>query len=342
METTSSGDSSSSEPGSPSRPVTPMTMAPVPAYECLRADSEDSGLGPSPAKSLTSPTSPEGSVSPIRFDDRSDSLLDLSPRTDNSDDMLLSEENNGCCDNCKPTSTAIPQLSPQSGSSFQFLLASKNCVVNNNNINTSETEDFRIHFPTPVTDSVKENNRTHFDEPSSVVDLEPHSPLKTFDTADECNDVSNVECDVSRVVESIPQDYVQNSLLNPKVVLIRSDFGGQYTEESCSQQSSSVGTPAGEEATSDCQTAEDGACKWLNCERSADANTKLTDLIDHIRQCHVQSQPEDADSFVCLWVGCKVSIILRVCFFFIEMLNCEIQCPIYLSQVNNQEKIGYY
>lgn len=313
--TTSGGDSSSSEPGSPSRPVTPMTMAPVPAYECLRADSEDSGLGPSPAKSLTSPTSPEGSVSPIRFDDRSDSLLDLSPRTDNSDDLLLSEENNVCCDNCKPTSTAIPQLSPQGGNSFQFLLASKNCVVNNTNISSSETENFRIHFPTPVTDSVEEN-RTQFDEPCCIVDLLPHSPLKTFDTA-ECNDASNVECDVSRVVESIPQDYVQDSLLNPKVILIRSDF--RYTEESCSQPSSSVGTPAGEETTTDCQQTEDGACKWLNCERSADANTTVTDLIDHIRECHVQNQPEDAENFVCLWVGCKVciSLVMESCFLFI-------------------------
>lgn len=313
--TTSGGDSSSSEPGSPSRPVTPMTMAPVPAYECLRADSEDSGLGPSPAKSLTSPTSPEGSVSPIRFDDRSDSLLDLSPRTDNSDDLLLSEENNVCCDNCKPTSTAIPQLSPQGGNSFQFLLASKNCVVNSNtNISSSETENFRLHFPTPVTDSVEENNRTQFDD--CIVDLLPHSPLNTA----ECNDASNVECDddVSRVVvESIPQDYVQDSLLNPKVILIRSDF--RYTEESCSQPSSSVGTPAGEETTTDCQQTEDGACKWLNCERSADANTTVTDLIDHIRECHVQNQPEDAENFVCLWVGCKVcmSLVMELCFFFI-------------------------
>lgn len=322
MVTTSGGDSSSSEPGSPSRPVTPqMTMAPVPAFECLRADSEDSGLGPSPAKSLTSPTSPEGSVSPIRFDDRSDSLLDLSPRTDNSDDLLLSEENNGCCDEYKQTSTAIPQLSPKGGSSFQFLLASKNCVVN-----TNEPDDFCIHFPTRVTNSEEEHaeDRSHFDE-NPDEELQ-HSPLKTFNTAD-CSDVSNVES-VSRV-ESIPQDYVEDSLLNPKVVLIRSDFGGQYTEESCSQQSSSAGTAVGDETVVDCTPTDDGACKWLNCDRSADANTTVTDLIDHIRQCHVQNQPEDAESFVCLWVGCKVSFFPP---FILRNGNCiEMKWSIALS-----------
>lgn len=292
-------------------------MAPVPAFECLRADSEDSGLGPSPAKSLTGgPTSPEGSISPIRFDDRSDSLLDLSPRTDNSDDLLdinNDEFSKPPCDiDIADTTTAIPQLSPAQGAGgFQFLLASsKNCLVvnssaNNNDDGMTTHGDFRIHFPnTPVTDCDEEeedDEETNFDEPPSVTTttelLQPHSPLKTtFDSADTSS--SNVvdTCDSSAAIE--------DSLLNPKVVLIRSDFSGQYTEESCSQQSSSVGTAIGEDC---CPHSEDGACKWLNCERSADANTTVTDLIDHIRQCHVDIQPENAEGYACLWLGCKVS-----------------------------------
>lgn len=327
-----------------------MTMAPVPTYECLRADSEDSGLGPSPAKSLTSPTSPEGSVSPIRFDDRcSDSLLDLSPRTDNSDDLLLPEDvNGGCCEDCKPadnTNTAIPPLSPRDGS-FQFLLASKNCVVvHNNNITESASEDFRIHFSSTNCEEEEEDlaeTRHHSELPQQQPPL-----IETYNGV--CNDEEDISSSSSQVVDSstIPQDYdVQDSLLNPKVVLIRSDFGGQYTEESCSQQSSSAGpsSAAGEDTAGvDCTQVEDGACKWLNCERPADANTTATDLIDHIRQCHVQSQPEDAESFVCLWVGCKVSLLAKNatnCFPFslCSILFC--QTIILLQNVFCKEKLS--
>ncbi|XP_035223459.1 uncharacterized protein LOC118196155 [Stegodyphus dumicola] len=390
-----------SEPSSPSRPVTPQPMPPVPIqhcpYECLRADSEDSGLGPSPAKSLVNPTSPEGSISPIQFgrceeeeeDDRSDSLLDLSPRTDNS----YESEENHCskeyitnspeegvhgldsafrhyclpltdCD--KPAIPKSPKLSSQTDS-FQFLLSTKNCL----NSNQTRAEDFRLlhhsnhtmvnssQFPSQLLNSEelgKESNSTDilssfFDEQACRDDLESDTfcgqqlPLNSFTKA-ECIKNSNGLNLTTRVSpssvdedhhhphsESINSDqlFVQTTHLNPKVVLIRSNFDNQslYVEESNSRQSSysdaanqgplcnelnidctssncSQGSAVDSQNSSSVASGEDGACKWLNCNRTADANTTATDLVDHIRQCHVQSQPDDSKSYVCLWVGCKV------------------------------------
>ncbi|ESP03992.1 hypothetical protein LOTGIDRAFT_94700, partial [Lottia gigantea] len=42
-------------------------------------------------------------------------------------------------------------------------------------------------------------------------------------------------------------------------------------------------------------------CRWKNC----DISLKSTDLMNHIRQKHVDTQ-SNRESFVCLWDGCKV------------------------------------
>ncbi|XP_054717122.1 uncharacterized protein LOC129226537 [Uloborus diversus] len=393
-QSSSAASDTASEPSSPSRPVTPQPMPPVPTnhcpYECLRADSEDSGLGPSPAKSLVNPNSPEGSVSPIQFgrigesfserdeDDRSDSLLDLSPRTDNS---YESEENNkepGLDDAfsrfCLPLTdepAVVPKspklLSPKSvsnGSNFQFLLSSTtNCV------NINQTENFRLlhhnsnhsmvkssQFPHLLNSIEKSASKTFYDEQArrdtkTNSDTLFHSqqplPLQSAFTKADC--IKNL-CNglnaswvssSSQKLSSTDQLFIQNSAhLNPKVVLIRTNYDGGgrnlYSDESSSHQSSQSSsysardsTPSDlcHELTSDCTSSncsqsgvadcsqvgsagsgagDDGACKWLNCNRSADANTTATDLIDHIRECHVQSQPDDSKSYMCLWVGCKV------------------------------------
>lgn len=43
-------------------------------------------------------------------------------------------------------------------------------------------------------------------------------------------------------------------------------------------------------------------CRWTNCYQSLPGGG---DMIDHIRNCHVDAQV-NAESFVCLWEGCKV------------------------------------
>ncbi|KAG8196896.1 hypothetical protein JTE90_027604 [Oedothorax gibbosus] len=43
-------------------------------------------------------------------------------------------------------------------------------------------------------------------------------------------------------------------------------------------------------------------CNWVNCDICLEGNTEL---VEHIRTQHVQVQ-KDKESFVCLWVGCKV------------------------------------
>ncbi|XP_015907764.1 uncharacterized protein [Parasteatoda tepidariorum] len=351
-QSSSSASDIASEPSSPSRPITPQSMPPVPTqhcpYECLRADSEDSGLGPSPAKSLVNPTSPEGSISPIQFgrcedeeeDDRSDSLLDLSPRTDNS----YESEEKGYVSNspeaalheddhfehfCLPLAgkPAIPQ-SPKlpNGSSFQFLLSSSNNCVNSNN--QTRTDGFCVlncheevtppQFPSIEVDdhSVDNDNNTSsfFGEQACRDEDSFQMPFTKAECIKSNNGLNLTEED---------HHFVQKAHLNPKVVLIRSDFSG-YTEESnshsednsrsvchelnsdCTSSNCSQVGSVDQQSVSGASPVDDGECKWLNCTwSSADANTAI-DILDHIRECHVQNQLEENNTFTCLWIGCKV------------------------------------
>ncbi|GIY56395.1 zinc finger protein jing [Caerostris darwini] len=346
--TTSGGESS--EPSSPSRPATPMPPLPTQhcPYECLRADSEDSGLGPSPAKSLVQPTSP---ASPLHFCNDSDSLLDLSPRTDNSYESDKGPE--------EPY-FSLDKTPAKSGSAFKFLLSSASA----NNRQTTQ-------FPSPLIrggESSAESSPPPFCEDDHPFQSTPHggpedfnrettpsplladgesstSPSSFFDeqacrelpfqtTGSPCRQTTQFpspllggdeesstspnsffdEQSASRDEDPAAFQPIQNShlnRLNPQVLLIRSNFNdgavgfqeSTTTGSDCTSSNCSQVDPQGSVTSSN---ADDGDCKWLGCNRLADDNTTETDLVDHIRQCHVQSQPDDCKSYVCLWVGCKV------------------------------------
>lgn len=54
---------------------------------------------------------------------------------------------------------------------------------------------------------------------------------------------------------------------------------------------------------SNCSSSTDmQQCNWVDCDICLEGNTEL---VEHIRTQHVQVQ-KDKESFVCLWVGCKV------------------------------------
>ncbi|GFS95531.1 zinc finger protein AEBP2 [Nephila pilipes] len=343
--TTSGGESS--EPSSPSRPATPMPPLPTQhcPYECLRADSEDSGLGPSPAKSLVNPTSP---ASPLQFCGDSDSLLDLSPRTDNSYESDKGPED---------PFYNLDKTPAKNGSAFKFLLSSSGCQHRQTTqfpslrggesstesspppfceedhpfqtASGSSQEDYhRQTTPSPLLADGESSTSpsSFFDEQACRDDHpfqttshhnSPHRQTTQFPSpllgGDESSTSPNSFFDEQACRdEDHTFQTIQNShhLLNPQVLLIRSNFGdsggfGELTTTSsdCTSSNCSQVDPQGSNTSSG---TDDGDCKWLGCNRSADDNTTATDLIDHIRQCHVQSQPDDSKSYVCLWVGCKV------------------------------------
>ncbi|GFR08605.1 zinc finger protein AEBP2 [Trichonephila clavata] len=53
---------------------------------------------------------------------------------------------------------------------------------------------------------------------------------------------------------------------------------------------------------SNCSSTDMQQCSWVHCNTYLEGNTEL---VEHIRTQHVQVQ-KDKESFVCLWVGCKV------------------------------------
>ncbi|PRD32294.1 UNVERIFIED_CONTAM: hypothetical protein NCL1_20912 [Trichonephila clavipes] len=341
--TTSAGESS--EPSSPSRPATPMPPLPTQhcPYECLRADSEDSGLGPSPAKSLVNPTSP---ASPLQFCGDSDSLLDLSPRTDNSYESDKGPED---------PFYNLDKTPAKNSSAFKFLLSSSGsphhqttqfsslrggesstesspspfCEEDHpfQTARGSSQEDYlRQATPSPLLADGESSTSpsSFFDEQACRDDhpfqtslpSSPHRQATQFPSpllgGDESSTSPNSFFDEQTCRDEDPTfQTIQNShhRLNPQVLLIRSNFGesGGYgelttTSSDCTSSNCSQVDPQG---SSNSVGTDDGDCKWLGCNRSADDNTTATDLIDHIRQCHVQSQSDDSKSYVCLWVGCK-------------------------------------
>ncbi|KAF8770876.1 Zinc finger protein AEBP2 like protein [Argiope bruennichi] len=342
--TNSGGESS--EPSSPSRPATPMPPLPTQhcPYECLRADSEDSGLGPSPAKSLVNPTSP---ASPLQFCNDSDSLLDLSPRTDNSYESDKSPDD---------TFYNLEKTPAKSGSAFKFLLSSSVNGSTTQFLRGGESstesspppfcEDDHQFETSPCTDgsSPEDYHRQTTPSPLLADGESSTSPSSFFDeqacqdhpfqTTSHCGDSPHRQTtqfpspllgrDESSTSpnsffdeqacrdDDHPFQTIQNShhRLNPQVLLIRSNYsdGGGFTEltTTSSDCTSSNCSQVDPQSSSTSGSSDDGDCKWLGCHRLADDNTTETDLIDHIRQCHVQSQPDDNKSYVCLWIGCKV------------------------------------
>ncbi|GFW57385.1 uncharacterized protein TNCV_542991 [Trichonephila clavipes] len=322
-------------------------MPPLPTqhcpYECLRADSEDSGLGPSPAKSLVNPTSP---ASPLQFCGDSDSLLDLSPRTDNSYESDKGPED---------PFYNLDKTPAKNSSAFKFLLSSSGsphhqttqfsslrggesstesspspfCEEDHpfQTARGSSQEDYlRQATPSPLLADGESSTSpsSFFDEQACRDDhpfqtslpSSPHRQATQFPSpllgGDESSTSPNSFFDEQACRDEDPTfQTIQNShhRLNPQVLLIRSNFGesGGYgelttTSSDCTSSNCSQVDPQG---SSNSVGTDDGDCKWLGCNRSADDNTTATDLIDHIRQCHVQSQSDDSKSYVCLWVGCK-------------------------------------
>lgn len=63
---------------------------------------------------------------------------------------------------------------------------------------------------------------------------------------------------------------------------------------------------------SNCSSSTDmQQCNWVDCDICLEGNTEL---VEHIRTQHVQVQ-KDKESFVCLWVGCKVGDIYLTIFY---------------------------
>ncbi|GIX82839.1 zinc finger protein jing [Caerostris extrusa] len=288
---------------------------------------------------------------PLHFCNDSDSLLDLSPRTDNS-----YESDKGA----RGAFFSLDKTPARSGSAFKFLLSS---ASGNNRQTTqfpsplirggeSSTESSPRHSAKTITPSSRplmvdqgtltgrrplrpclwtgslpphplRSSTTRVvasslsRRPAAPVDRR-HSSLHPFLGGDEESSTSPNsffdEQSASRDEDHAAFQPIQNShlnRLNPQVLLIRSNFNdgavgfqeSTTTGSDCTSSNCSQVDPQGSVTSSN---ADDGDCKWLGCNRLADDNTTETDLVDHIRQCHVQSQPDDCKSYVCLWVGCKV------------------------------------
>ncbi|KFM60563.1 Zinc finger protein jing, partial [Stegodyphus mimosarum] len=69
------------------------------------------------------------------------------------------------------------------------------------------------------------------------------------------------------------------------------------------QNSSQLNFPSCNSANqSNCSSTEIQQCNWVDCKTCVEGNAEL---VEHIRSQHVQTQM-NKESFVCLWVGCKV------------------------------------
>lgn len=433
----STASDTASEPSSPSRPITPQPMPPVPPhfsdhcpYECLRLDSEDSGLGTSPAKSLVGPASPDGYISPIQFvpdmenevcdaeeeeRDHSDSLLDLRKCRDNftthdegsraqfpkfcvpdpSDSDNLGKDN---VDVYKTTNDSIDKFHfnlssnvSESGkvedicSKMQFDISvnkssdSVNCSNSKLSLWTSnDTAGISDHPFCVSSPSVCSPKHSELTESSEFLSPLPPkfckvassftsicSPSRESQTQDCCESSSNnkpLDCHFTLTSSSSVTDidtvdanseskatskysvpkvsidgteeeafHFRNSVSNPKVVLVRTDYRlphhtreplecEESRESLCSEPNQGRSSDMCHELTSDCTSSscsqtnsdthnnsqDDGICKWINCNHSTEDNAPFSNLIDHIRQCHVHTQGVDDGIFTCRWIGCKV------------------------------------
>lgn len=67
---------------------------------------------------------------------------------------------------------------------------------------------------------------------------------------------------------------------------------------------------------SNCSSTDIQQCSWVHCNTYLEGNTEL---VEHIRTQHVQVQ-KDKENFVCLWVGCKVSLSSYITHWFFKFL----------------------